>query len=413
MTRLFSCFVMMSLVFVLACESKKPSNSVCGNKIIEGSEICDKNLKDCDKIDPNYISGTATCEADCNGYDVSACVESVCGNKIKEGVEVCEQDEQIDCGNIPDKNYMAGTMASCKDDCTGYDESGCVPANDQDIVEGDVDMAPDTTDDTQPDGTVDSETPDIDTYDEDMPDTDISGPDDFGTMVDVPAGEFWMGCNEAIDNDCSKDEKPYHAVTLLAYKIGKYEVTVGEYQQCVTNGACNNGDYAHYYTNTDYSGCNYGVESKRNHPMQCVTWYGAKAYCEWIGGRLPTETEWEKAARGTDGRKYPWGNTEPTSDKAVYSVSNTMDVGSKPAGVSPYGAYDMAGNVWEWVNDWYAPDYYASSPTNNPAGPETGDDRVLRGGSWFWAYDYYLRTSHRYYDHPGFWDGNCGFRCAK
>jgi len=126
MTRLFFWLAMMSLVFVLACEDKKPSNSVCGNKIIEGSEVCDKNLKDCDKIDPNYISGTATCEADCNGYDVSACVESVCGNKIKEGVEVCEQDEQIDCGDIPDQNYSAGTMVPCKDDCTGYVTTNCV-----------------------------------------------------------------------------------------------------------------------------------------------------------------------------------------------------------------------------------------------------------------------------------------------
>lgn len=412
MTRLFSCFVMMSLVFVLACESKKPSNSVCGNKIIEGSEVCDKNLKDCDKIDPNYISGTATCEADCNGYDVSACVESVCGNKIKEGVEVCEQDEQIDCGNIPDKNYMTGTMASCKDDCTGYDESGCVPANDQDVVEGDVDMAPDTIDDIQPDETVDIETPDIDT----------KGPDDIGAMVDVPAGEFWMGCNEAVDDQCSSDEYPYHAVTLSAYKIGKYEVTVGEYQQCVVNGACNNSneDEPHYGTNTGDSSCNLGATDKDNHPMQCVTWYGAKAYCEWIGGRLPTEAEWEKAARGTDGRKYPWGNETATCDYAVVyeggygcGSGGTMPIGSKDAGKSPYDIYDMAGNVEEWVNDWFGKNYYESLPTNNPVGPEAGVARVLRGGSWLFSGDGIVRASRRGNYNPTFGYSQHGFRCAK
>ncbi|HSA34030.1 MAG TPA: formylglycine-generating enzyme family protein [bacterium] len=263
-----------------------------------------------------------------------------------------------------------------------------------------------------------------------MPDTEQ--PDvDYGTgtpgeMVSVPAGEFQMGCNSAVDDQCGGDESPYHAVTLSAYKIGKYEVTVGEYQQCVTNGACNNnGENYHYYTNTDYESCNYGAEGKGIHPMQCVTWYGAKAYCEWIGGRLPTEAEWEKAARGTDGRKYPWGN-EPTvsCDYVVMFDSNagglgcgtggTMPVGSKPNGISPYGAYDMIGNVWEWVNDWYASGYYASSPTNDPTGPETGDARVLRGGSWRSYDDNRLRASSRYLYNPG---GSSyyylGFRCAK
>ncbi|HNT29199.1 MAG TPA: formylglycine-generating enzyme family protein, partial [bacterium] len=141
-------------------------------------------------------------------------------------------------------------------------------------------------------------------------DSDVEDPDvDYGTgtpgeMVDIPAGEFQMGCNEGVDTECSEDEKPYHAVILSPYKIGKYEVTGGEYQQCVTSGACNNSndEEPHYRTNSDNLFCNLGAAGKEDHPMQCVTWYGAKAYCKWIGGRLPSEAEWEKAARGTDGR---------------------------------------------------------------------------------------------------------------
>lgn len=288
------------------------------------------------------------------------------------------------------------------------------------------------------DGDDGTETPDkdttvIDTTHSDDAVTDTETPDvDYGTgtpgdMVDVPAGEFQMGCDSAVDDQCDYNENPYHVVTLSAYKIGKYEVTVAEYQQCVTNGACNNnGEHYHYYTNTDDSYCNYGAEGKGNHPMQCVTWYGAKAYCEWIGGRLPTEAEWEKAARGTDGRKYPWGN-EPTvsCDYAVMYDDNaggegcgtggTMPVGSKPNGVSPYGAYDMIGNVWEWVNDWYDETYYETSPTNNPAGPETGYYRVLRGGSWYYGgYDGGARASLRSFSSPDDVDGDDpGFRCAK
>lgn len=281
--------------------------------------------------------------------------------------------------------------------------------------------------------TPDKDTTVTDTTHSDDAVTDTETPDvDYGTgtpgeMVDIPAGEFQMGCNEAVDDQCYEDEYPYHAVTLSAYQIGKYEVTVGEYQQCVTNGACNNnGDYTHYYTNTDESSCNLGADGKGSHPMQCVTWYGAKAYCEWIGRRLPTEAEWEKAARGIDGRIYPWGNEPIVScDNAVIDdenaggiggcgASGTMPVGSKPNGVSPYGAYDMVGSVWELVNDRYASDYYASSPTNNPMGPETGDLSVLRGGAWTEGYpDQSLRTSCRANGPPVYLSAVYGFRCAK
>lgn len=252
-----------------------------------------------------------------------------------------------------------------------------------------------------------TETPDKDTFVNDSTTNDSTINDteqpevDYGIvppgeMVDVPAGEFQMGCNEAVDDQCYQNESPYHAVTLSAYKIGKYEVTAAEYHQCIVAGACNN-EGEHLYYDGESEHCRYGSSTTANFPMNCVSWYGAKAYCEWIGGRLPTEAEWEKAARGTDGWKYPWGNDPVVSCAYAeyYNYDNETgeecgcgrgdgpsEVGSVPAGISPYGAYDMIGNLWEWVNDRYGETYYETSPTNNPAGPETGDDRVLRGGGW-------------------------------
>jgi eukaryotic-like serine/threonine-protein kinase len=223
-------------------------------------------------------------------------------------------------------------------------------------------------------------------------------PKDSMVMVYVPKGIFTMG-----NNSGDPDEKPIHDVYMDAYWIDQTEIT--------------NTMYARFAPHRD------GYQ-----PVQKISWDQAAAYCAWAGSRLPTEAEWEKAARGSDERTYPWGNQSPTGDLANFAdrksflgwedidvddgFGNVAPVGHYPAGVSVYGAFDMAGNVAEWVNDWYDETYYSTTPLSNPSGPANGFFRVLRGGSWY-STALGLRATDRSWYIPEGGTDYFGFRCAQ
>jgi len=234
----------------------------------------------------------------------------------------------------------------------------------------------------------------------------------------IPAGEFSMGTHPVESLGTGSDIAPVHLVYLDAFWIDRMEVTNRMYAQCVADGACELPNIAgqpifssrtrlEYYNNPEFA----------DYPVIYVNWYEADSYCSWAGKRLPTEAEWEKAARGTTTWTYPWGNSKPTWVKANYRydlfpLMGTTAVGSFPEGASPYGVLDMAGNVWEWMSDLYGSDYYGSQTEwNNPTGPANGDRRVLRGGSWF-SNEWCLRVSLRSSIGPDDAGSDVGFRCV-
>jgi len=222
-------------------------------------------------------------------------------------------------------------------------------------------------------------------------------------MAVVPAGEFMMGSSMG-----DADEQPVHRVYVETFFMDKYEVSVGQYASFL--------EATSQAAPPDWNIMNRSHNQKR--PVINVDWEEAKAYCLWAGKRLPTEAEWEKAARGTDGRTYPWGNEHPTKFFANVSRDNWNNhgaltpVGTFEDGKSPSGIYDMAGNVWEWVSDWYDPDYYQTSPSKNPTGPPRGQSKVIRGGSWGSGPES-LRSADREIHVPSFRGLGTGFRCAK
>lgn len=218
------------------------------------------------------------------------------------------------------------------------------------------------------------------------------------TMVYVPAGEFTMG------DDNGWDEKPAHTVYLDAFWIDQTEVTNKMYAKCVDAGKCSPPISTH--TPTDY----FNNARYVNHPVVYVDWDMAKTYCEWAGRELPTEPQWEKAARGTDGRTYPWGDDLPNKNLLNYdhNVGGTTEVGNYQSGKSYYGAYDMAGNVSEWTADWY--DVYPGGDPNSSIYGFGQTRRVLRGGSGF---DIFIETTDRSSDEPTSSNFDIGFRCAR
>jgi formylglycine-generating enzyme required for sulfatase activity len=232
-------------------------------------------------------------------------------------------------------------------------------------------------------------------------------PKDGMVQMYVPAGEFLMGSMDP-DSNASSDEKPQHTVYLDAFWIDQTEVTNAQYAKCVQAGQC----LAPIQASSDTRNSYYGNAQYANYPVVYVSWDDAKNYCAWAGRRLPTEADWEKAARGTDGRFFPWGNQAPNTTLVNFNenVGDTTEVGKYPAGASPYGALDMAGNVSQWVSDWYGENYYQNSPERNPTGPGSGSYRVLRGGG-FYASASDSRSSLRNNVPPGSMGFNIGFRC--
>lgn len=247
-------------------------------------------------------------------------------------------------------------------------------------------------------------------------------PVDGATLVYIAAGEFTMGLTDAQINDlvamcaaCTSGDftaaKPVHPVYLRAFWIYRTEITNRMYAQCVRAGMCKLPAQTSSATRADY----WDNPLYADYPVVYVDWFAADQYCRWAGGRLPTAAEWEKAARGVDGRLFPWGNSAPNASLANTKgvMGDTTPVASYPQGESVYGVQDMAGNVWEWVADWHEPDYYHFSVYENPVGPETSRQgrRSGRGGSWFWAAGYASSAHHDWWE-PGNSDNGVGFRCA-
>lgn len=244
---------------------------------------------------------------------------------------------------------------------------------------------------------------------------------DYEEMVLIPAGEFFMGGDEGIEYDecrkCVADRLPRHKVFLPSYYIDKYEVTNSQYRKCVEAKVCTPPHNITFYLNPEYA----------DHPVIYVDWFQADTYCRWKGKRLPTEAEWEKAARGTDARIYPWGNTWDENNCNNWNYTGPLvkrmaplnkNRGTLPAGIlkedsSFYGVRDMAGNVMEWVQDFYQEKYYEVSPEYNPRGPQEGKFKVLRGGHWAHNIKINFQTTNRIRTEPGHWYYTWGFRCAK
>jgi len=224
-----------------------------------------------------------------------------------------------------------------------------------------------------------------------------------GDMVEIQSGCFEMGPNKGGGDH---DEYPRHSVCILKFKIDKYEVTNEKYIKCVEAGVCAPPNVKSSNTRKLY----YGNNQFKNYPVLYVSWEDAKKYCEWAGKRLPTEAEWEFASRGGDkSQVFPWGN-HADQLKANYNSNDTVETGS----YSPnnYGLYDMSGNVWEWVDDWYDANYYKDSPSSDPKGPSHGIDKVVRGGSWY-GESINIRVANRLKFPPDIKSHLIGFRCAK
>jgi formylglycine-generating enzyme required for sulfatase activity len=239
---------------------------------------------------------------------------------------------------------------------------------------------------------------------------------DGAPMALIPEGPFHMGVPHAA-RDGGVDERPNHEVFLNSFYMDIYEVTNGRYLQFVTETGHRVPQHPTDATLGLWKG-KMMPESVTDLPVINVDWFDAEAYCRWAGKRLPTEAEWEKAAKGQNDWRFAWGDVEPTSEHANFNQlawrgeATLVQVGIYEKGKSPYGIYDVAGNVWEWVSDWYQVDYYSQSPTHNPQGPETGKYKAVRSSGWQGETPQ-MRVFTRIKSLPNDRNNSTGFRCAQ
>ncbi|MSQ84729.1 MAG: hypothetical protein EXR77_17965 [Myxococcales bacterium] len=428
-------------------------NDLDDNCNVSTDEGCDDDNDDyCDAA--MYVFGNPLTCKQTNG-DVGAAGNDCNDDPAKSGAAQNPSKSEI-CNDIDD-DCKAGVDEGCDDDNDDYCDAGMTvvgkPVN---CSKTDGGVAPgkggNDCNDAASGGA--TQNPGKTEICDNSVDDNCSGATDEGCstgpagMVLVPAGKFWMGCNATKDTVCNGNtyESPQHNVTLSAYYIDATEVTVAEYKKCVDASGCAapGGDTTSIY-------CNWDTEAKQaklgrgQHPVNCVNWTEAQKYCKWRGSQvdaanaskydLPTEAQWEMAARGScekNGstasndagcnaamRTYPWGEQAPSCTYTIMDdggygcgASTTAAVGSKAAGDSPYGARDMAGNVYEWVKDWYAAGYYGTSPATDPENTASASGRVIRGGS-FSNSAAYLRAGYRSYDAPVDLYYYIGLRCFR